>query len=74
MRYLIGPALLGGLALVAVLLGFHLMSDRAQGEQPVEMKVDAPDFVGIEDWINSKPLTWKDLKGQVVVLHFWTFG
>jgi peroxiredoxin len=74
MRYLIAPAILGGLALAAVLFGFHIMSDRAQGEQPVEMKVDAPDFVGIEDWINSKPLTWKDLKGQVVVLHFWTFG
>lgn len=26
------------------------------------------------DWINSPPLTWKDLQGQVVLLDFWTFA
>ncbi len=25
-------------------------------------------------WINSKPLKLSSLRGQVVVLHFWTFG
>lgn len=25
------------------------------------------------DWINSGPLAWDDLKGQVVLLDFWTF-
>lgn len=25
-------------------------------------------------WINSPPLTWKDLRGHVVLLDFWTFG
>jgi cytochrome oxidase Cu insertion factor (SCO1/SenC/PrrC family) len=74
MRYLLAPALVSGLALLAVILAFHIMGDRASGDQPVEMKVDAPAFEGIEEWINSKPLTWKDLKGQVVVVHFWTFG
>jgi hypothetical protein len=34
----------------------------------------APELKGIEAWINSKPLSLKDLKGKVVVLHFWTFG
>jgi hypothetical protein len=38
------------------------------------MNIPAPEFQGIEEWINAQPLTWKDLRGQVVVLHFWTFG
>lgn len=25
------------------------------------------------DWLNSKPLTWADLKGKVVLVNFWTF-
>jgi len=27
-----------------------------------------------EDWLNSPPLNWMDLHGQVVLLEFWTFG
>jgi thiol-disulfide isomerase/thioredoxin len=26
------------------------------------------------DWINSEPLTLQDLRGQVVLIDFWTFG
>src|SRR5262245_55095255 len=26
------------------------------------------------DWINSQPLTLKDLRGRVVLIDFWTFG
>ena len=26
------------------------------------------------DWINSEPLTLKDLRGRVVLVEFWTFG
>jgi thiol-disulfide isomerase/thioredoxin len=26
------------------------------------------------DWINSKPLTLAELRGQVVLIEFWTFG
>lgn len=34
----------------------------------------APDFTGADGWLNTaKPLTIKDLKGQVVVLDFWTY-
>jgi hypothetical protein len=46
----------------------------ADGDQPVAMKIPAPDFVDVTDWVNSKPLTWDKLRGQVVVVHFWTFG
>jgi hypothetical protein len=46
----------------------------ARAQQPAEMKVPAPELQGIDAWINSKPLSLADLKGKVVVLHFWTFG
>jgi len=26
------------------------------------------------EWINSEPLTLKDLRGRVVLIEFWTFG
>jgi len=34
----------------------------------------APEFTGLTDWINSKPLKLADQKGKVVVVHFWTNG
>jgi peroxiredoxin len=34
----------------------------------------APEFEGIEEWINSEPLTMADLHGKVVVVHFFAFG
>lgn len=34
----------------------------------------APDFTGISHWINSKPLTMKDLRGKVVLIDFWTYS
>jgi cytochrome c biogenesis protein CcdA/thiol-disulfide isomerase/thioredoxin len=33
----------------------------------------APDFTGIQGWINSKPLTMHQLKGKVVLVDFWTY-
>jgi peroxiredoxin len=38
------------------------------------MRMPAPELRGIDEWINSKPTSLADLKGKVVVLHFWTFG
>jgi cytochrome c biogenesis protein CcdA/thiol-disulfide isomerase/thioredoxin len=34
----------------------------------------APEFQAIEGWINSEPLTMQALRGQVVVLDFWTYS
>lgn len=36
----------------------------------------APEFThsAEEDWINSPPLTLEALRGQVVLVDFWTFG
>lgn len=43
-------------------------------EQPAALRIKAPEFADIQEWINTKPLQMKDLRGQVVVLHFWAFG
>jgi cytochrome c biogenesis protein CcdA/thiol-disulfide isomerase/thioredoxin len=34
----------------------------------------APEFTGIHQWLNSPPLTMAGLRGQVVLVDFWTFG
>ena len=31
-------------------------------------------MTGITAWINSQPLSIASLRGQVVLVHFWTFG
>ena len=37
-------------------------------------EVRAPDFPQDLDWINSNhPISIKELRGHVVILHFWTF-
>ncbi len=33
-----------------------------------------PEFSGVTEWVNSKPLKLADQKGKVVVVHFWTNG
>ena len=43
-------------------------------EEPKSIEQKAPELARITQWINSKPLALKDLRGKVVVLHFWTFG
>src|SRR3989338_6494660 len=34
----------------------------------------APDFRGIEHWLNTEPLTINDLKGKVILVDFWTYS
>lgn len=45
-------------------------------QQPAEFKARPPELEErpAADWINSPPLKLSDLRGEVVVLHFWTFG
>ncbi len=45
--------------------------------QPREFTAAAsllPEFQGIQQWLNSAPLTRQDLKGSVVLIQFWTLG
>jgi cytochrome c biogenesis protein CcdA/thiol-disulfide isomerase/thioredoxin len=34
----------------------------------------APEFAGIEAWLNSQPLTMQSLRGKVVLVDFWTYS
>ncbi|CAB3684876.1 thioredoxin [Achromobacter marplatensis] len=35
--------------------------------------VPAPEFTGIENWLNSPPLTLASQRGKVVLVDFWTY-
>lgn len=48
----------------------HLIADTSS--LPHEGK--APELVGIDGWINTKPLSMRDLKGKVVLVDFWTYS
>jgi peroxiredoxin len=60
----------------AVALLVVVLASSARAEQPAAFKAKAPELEERPqaDWINSKPLKLSELHGQVVVLHFWTFG
>ena len=64
MKRLFSPALAAAL----------LAAGSCGAQEPASMRVKAPELEGIGDWVNTKPLKLSDLKGRVVVLHFWTFG
>lgn len=34
----------------------------------------APEFAGVEAWLNSPPLTMQSLKGKVVLVDIWTYS
>ncbi|MEJ5755876.1 redoxin family protein, partial [Salmonella enterica] len=65
------------------LIGFALTGAAIPGlcdeaTPPVKMaavnQASAPDFAGINNWFNSKPLSMADLRGKVVLVNFWTYG
>ncbi|HQR08216.1 MAG TPA: redoxin domain-containing protein [Gemmatales bacterium] len=43
-------------------------------DQPADFIIAAPEFAKATEWINSKPLKLADLKGKVVVVHFFAFN
>ncbi len=48
-------------------------ASRAQFLEPGKTAL-APEFRDVKHWINSEPLTMTELRGKVVVVHFWTNG
>ncbi|VVD84526.1 thioredoxin [Pandoraea communis] len=34
----------------------------------------APEFTGVDNWLNSQPLTLQQLRGKVVLVDFWTYS
>jgi thiol-disulfide isomerase/thioredoxin len=39
-----------------------------------EEEVKAPELVGIEEWLNSPPLSLQQLHGRVVLIDFWAYS
>ncbi|QJX00225.1 redoxin domain-containing protein [Frigoriglobus tundricola] len=63
------------LTFVVVLLLSGVVLARSSGGGDEKTKpVPAPEFTGVTEWINTKPLTMADQKGKVLVVHFWTNG
>jgi len=79
----VSAALIGMAVTGAVIPGFCDEAARATpavAAPAAPMKVAAasqqaaPDFTGITNWFNSKPLNLADLRGKVVLVDFWTYG
>ena len=63
-----------GAAAIATLVASPAASAAAG---PVANQLDnnatAPEFTGIDKWLNSDPLTLQQLRGKVVLVDFWTY-
>ncbi|MGL5097579.1 MAG: redoxin domain-containing protein, partial [Planctomycetia bacterium] len=46
----------------------------AAGPEAATKPKTAPEFRAVDAWINTKPLKLADLRGKVVLVHFWTHG
>ena len=78
-------ALAATVAVVIAVVGIHGASPEEtsplSGQAPADrLLVDpaqrqrAPDFTGIDGWLNSPPLTTAGLRGKVLLIDFWTFS
>ncbi|MFJ1284507.1 hypothetical protein ACIKQA_19400, partial [Acinetobacter baumannii] len=66
-------------ALVAIAIGaayFAATGARAYSpfSAPAANGTAAPEFTGIDQWLNSQPLTMRSLRGKVVLVDFWTYS
>lgn len=50
---------------------FNPMND--EGDTIFNANSPAPELTGINNWLNSDPLTLESLKGKVVLIDFWTY-
>lgn len=66
-------AIAAGIGAVALLSGLAYTGSAASPVASLQTGAQAPDFKGIDGWLNSPPLDVKQLKGKVVLVDFWTF-
>ncbi len=43
-------------------------------QDALEKPYPAPEFTGIQEWLNSNPRTMASLKGKLVLIDFWTYS
>lgn len=60
--------------LIAIFWASFCLHAQEKGAPPFKSQGPAPELTGITHWLNSKPLTIKDLKGKVVLVDFWTYS
>lgn len=71
-----------GAIITITIIGAGIYLDLHPTQKTAQMKTSAPlntygtapEFRGIEHWLNSDPITMKELKGKVVLVDFWTYS
>ena len=66
-----GPLAVVSMGISRLTSGGQMIPSRALTE---ETKAPAAPEIASGQWINSEPLTLKDLHGRVVLIEFWTFA
>src|SRR5690242_92601 len=61
------------IALLGVAAGVLFLSPSGQLINPLQRRIDIPEFPKDREWLNSRPLTKKDLRGKYVLFDFWTY-
>jgi len=65
---------LTALSIDAQTMAKGVIEARAEEKQTLAHPYPAPEFAGIEAWLNSQPLTLKALRGKVVLVDFWDYA
>ena len=65
------------LLIVGVIVVINRLVPTTQGARSAPLVAQttsiAPELAGITGWINSEPLSLRELRGQVVLVDFWTY-
>jgi thiol-disulfide isomerase/thioredoxin len=72
--YRLAIALMLGTASLSIAAVAQDRSTSPLNLQVAEAPAQAPDFKGINNWLNSAPLSMQELRGKVVMVNFWTYG
>jgi len=72
--YRLAIALMLGTASLSIAAVAQERSTLGPNVRVAAASVQAPEFKGINNWLNSGPLSMQELRGKVVMVNFWTYG